>query len=152
MPKCKNCGREIPKSDKDICRYCGERNPFEGVEEETGDITQFIDIAQNDGSVNVKFKRKKKGIYCFLMALLGTFGAHLLYINKYLNWIILILFNTAFIVGGGFLFELLNLFEGNMIFLNWIISFGILFAIYIIIAIIVFFKGDIVDSNDQQVI
>ena len=54
MPKCKNCGRIIPKADKDLCRYCGSREPFDLVTSETKDITQFIDY---DPSLNNAFKR-----------------------------------------------------------------------------------------------
>ena len=79
MPKCKYCGRTIPKADKDLCRYCGAREPFDLLSSETTDVTQFIDF---DPNLVGNFKRKKIKTYSFLTMFLGIFATHLFYINK----------------------------------------------------------------------
>ena len=98
MPKCKFCGRTIPKSDKDLCRYCGGREPFDLVTNETKDITQFIDF---DPTLNGVFKRKSLKKYSFLTMFLGVFAAHLFYVKKTKAAVVLLISNLIFIGGAG---------------------------------------------------
>ena len=37
MPKCKECGETITKFDKEICPYCGCKDPIDKDREETHD-------------------------------------------------------------------------------------------------------------------
>lgn len=143
MPKCKFCGRTIPKSDKDLCRYCGGREPFDLVTNETKDITQFIDF---DPELSGIFKRKSLKKYSFLMIFLGIFAAHLFYVKKIKAAVILLISNLVFIGGAGALI-MLGHFSDNFYPLYWIISFGILFLVYLILGIIVLFKGEVVDHQ-----
>ena len=143
MPKCKNCGRIIPKADKDLCRYCGSREPFDLVTSETKDITQFIDY---DPSLNNAFKRKSLKKYSFLMFFLGIFAAHLFYVKKTKQAIILLISNLIFIGGAGALI-MLGHFSDNFYPLYWIISFGILFLTYLILGVVIMFKGEVVDHD-----
>lgn len=143
MPKCKNCGRIIPKADKDLCRYCGSREPFDLVTSETKDITQFIDY---DPSLNNAFKRKSLKKYSFLMLFLGIFAAHLFYVKKTKQAIILLISNLIFIGGAGALI-MLGHFSDNFYPLYWIISFGILFLTYLILGVVIMFKGEVVDHD-----
>lgn len=143
MPKCKNCGRIIPKADKDLCRYCGSREPFDLVTSETKDITQFIDY---DPSLNNAFKRKSLKKYSFLMLFLGIFAAHLFYVKKTKQAIVLLISNLIFIGGAGALI-MLGHFSDNFYPLYWIISFGILFLTYLILGVVIMFKGEVVDHD-----
>lgn len=148
MPKCRNCGRTIPKADKDICRYCGEREPFDLLSSETQDITQFIDY---DPSLSEKFKRKSLKKYSFLLMLLGIFAAHLFYIKKTKQAVVLLISNLVFIGGAGALLMLAG-FSNNFYPLYWIISFAILFVIYVIVGVVVLFKGEVVDHDGHPLV
>ena len=143
MPKCKYCGRVIPKADKDICRYCGSREPFDLVMSETKDITQFIDY---DPELSKTFKRKSLKKYSFLMLFLGIFAAHLFYVKKLKQAVILLISNLIFIGGVGALLMLAH-FSDNFYPLYWIISFGFLFITYLILGIVMMFKGEVVDHD-----
>lgn len=146
MPKCRNCGRDIPKSDKDLCRYCGCREPFDLVTSETKDITQFIDF---DPSLTGKFKRKKLKTYAILAIFFGTFAGHLFYLNKIKNALILLVSNLVFIGGVGALL-MLGHFSDNFYPLYWLISFGILFVVYLVLGIVIMYKGEVVDNEGHQ--
>lgn len=146
MPKCRNCGRNIPKADKDICRHCGERNPFNIHEAVTQDITKFIDY---DESLRVSFKRKSVKVYSFLLMFLGIFGAHFFYVNKKIQAVIAIVLNLVFIGGVGALF-LLTGFASSAVYVYWIISFAIAFIIYVVMGVYCLFKGEVVDADGQR--
>ena len=146
MPKCKYCGRTIPKADKDLCRYCGAREPFDLITAETKDITQFIDF---DPALAGKFQRKKLKTYSFLTMFLGIFAAHLFYIGKKKQAAILLVSNLVFIGGAGALLMLTH-FSDNFYPLYWIASFGIVFLVYLIMGIVVMFKGEVVDHEGHQ--
>lgn len=148
MPTCKNCGRTIPKSDKDICRYCGTREPFDLVTSETKDITQFIDF---DPTINKDFKRKSKKNYSFLLMFLGIFSAHFFYIKKNVQGIILLISNLVGIGGAGALLMLLN-FSADFLPLYWIISFAIFFLVYLIFGLVVLYKGEVVDQEGHPLV
>lgn len=148
MPKCRNCGNTIPVADKDICRYCGTKEPFDLYEQSTKDITQFIDF---DPELTNKFKRKSLKKYAFLLMFLGVFSAHFFYIKKVKNALILLFSNLVFIGGVGALLMLAN-FSNNFYPLYWIISFGILFIMYLIIGIIVMYKGEVVDRDGHPLV
>ena len=42
MAKCKYCGAEISRLDKDNCPFCGGRKPLEGVDDSTQDMTKSL--------------------------------------------------------------------------------------------------------------
>jgi hypothetical protein len=146
MPKCKYCGRNIPKSDKDLCRYCGSREPFDLITSETKDITQFIDF---DPNLSSNFNRKKVKKYSFLAMFLGIFAAHLFYVNKVKQAVILLISNLIFIGGAGALLMLAH-FSDNFYPLYWIISFAFLFVVYVILGVVILFKGEVVDRDGHQ--
>ena len=60
MPKCKECGETITKFDKEICPYCGCKDPIDKDREETCDITQAISTFSSPKDENVKVKEHKK--------------------------------------------------------------------------------------------
>lgn len=147
MPKCRNCNKEITKFDKDMCPFCGTTHPFDVDNYETKDITRMID---NEGFNEKKlFKRKSLLCYSLLCIFLGTFGAHLLYLKKYINAVVIFIFNTFFVVGAGFLLAQLKFFSEDQFYFYFIVSYLINFTLYIIMGIIIYFKGDVVDSNNN---
>ena len=80
MPKCRYCGAQISKFDKDICPMCGEKKPLDGVLDETVDFTHVLD-AVSDTKEEVNFKSR---IVAGILAILfGFLGAHNFYVGKY---------------------------------------------------------------------
>jgi len=63
--------------DKEICPYCGQRRPLEGVSMETLDVTKAFGNALAPDIELVRLKSKKKA--AVLCATLGMFGVHSLY-------------------------------------------------------------------------
>ena len=80
------------------------------------------------------------------MLFLGIFAAHLFYVKKTKQAIILLISNLIFIGGAGALI-MLGHFSDNFYPLYWIISFGILFLTYLILGVVIMFKGEVVDHD-----
>lgn len=133
MPKCKNCGEEITKFDKDICPYCGFKKPFDSNEYKTIDVTQTIEVIKDDDKYN--FKIKKRFIAFLLSFFLGVFGSDCYYLGfvkegLYKFLISAVIFSVislplffytelsyyAFVVGGGVIFILSMLLSFVYIF------------------------------------
>lgn len=77
MPKCKNCQREIAKTDYDICPYCGERNPLPD-QYETMDVTSCVTrLAEEDLP-----RTKKVSMLRVLSLSCGLFGIHWFYLCR----------------------------------------------------------------------
>lgn len=148
MPKCSKCSHDLTIFDKDLCPFCGQPQPFDENQKVEGDTTQFVDNVESIKEAKL-YKRKKLSTYCILMSTLGIFAAHLFYIKSTMKAIYLLFANLAFIGGSGYLLSLL-LFKTDLIFLNWIIAFGGLFFVYIILAIFTKFKGDVLDQSGQK--
>ena len=149
MLKCRRCGKSLTKFDKDICPYCGLVKPLDGQEDNTEDVTQFIE-STNLNKENLSYKPKKILVYSLLLMFLGIFAAHLFYIKSYFKSVFLLVFNLIFIGMGGYLLSLLDfsVFEGQIYF-YWVISFAVLFIIYFILGIVVFIRKQVVDNNNQ---
>jgi len=143
MPKCRFCGESITKFDKDICPFCGEKKPLEGVDNATIDITQFIETLPEEDK-HIKFKQHKKIVNILLCMFLGYFSADLFYIGfKKIGLIRLLINVTMHIAAFAGLY-----FIGN-IELIWSILypfFGV-FIVYFVNAIILFFTKDRKDAN-----
>ena len=149
MYKCKKCHQALTKFDKDICPYCGTVRPLEGQSDETQDVTQIIE-AENIKKDFIDYKPKKLLVYAFLLGFLGIFAAHLLYLKMYVKATFLFLSNIFFIGAGGYLLSLLNIEEfSSMYYLYWVIAAAVLFAIYLIVAITVFLKKNVLDKDGQ---
>ncbi len=79
MPRCKECGREITRFDRDICPYCGTLAPI-ASDYQTEDMTSFFSKVEGDVSSLKKAKHKKT--YVLFLFLLGPFGADYFYLGK----------------------------------------------------------------------
>lgn len=81
MPKCKECGETITKFDKEICPYCGCKDPIDKGREETCDITQAISTFSSPKDENVKVKEHKKVVMIILCLLFGFLGLDCFYLG-----------------------------------------------------------------------
>ena len=148
MPKCKNCGHDLTIFDKDICPFCGFSHPFDEEGNKTDDLTQIIDNIKDKDDIKL-YKRKKKNTYVLLLTFLGFFAAHLLYVKRYYQAMYLIVCNLLFVGGAGALLSLIGFLPSSLMYLYWIISFGIIFLVYVVLGILVKFKGSVTDSDGQ---
>ena len=80
MAKCKYCGAEISRLDKDICPFCGKTKPLDGVDSSTQDMTKAFETLKEMG---VEPRQKSKIIAAILAFILGVFGVHNYYLGKY---------------------------------------------------------------------
>jgi hypothetical protein len=80
MPKCKNCGENITKFDKEICPYCGCKHPLDEETAETCDVTQTIETMENTDP-DISYEVHKKNTSAVLGVFLGIFGADAFYLG-----------------------------------------------------------------------
>jgi len=88
MAKCRYCGSQISRLDKEICPFCGGRKPLEGTDTSTIDITKAFDPAtlEKEG-----LKRKSKGAAVILAVCFGWMGANFFYLGYWKKGLIQIL-------------------------------------------------------------
>jgi TM2 domain-containing membrane protein YozV len=78
MPKCRYCHKEISALlDKDVCPYCGIKNPIED-NYKTKDMTAFVDPVTGNYKL---YKSKSKRLTGLLCLTLGYFGVHNFYLR-----------------------------------------------------------------------
>ena len=97
--KCRHCGENISRLDKDICPFCGGLKPLEGASNETQDITKVLEEVKVEHEVS---KPKIRLVAFFLEFFLGILGADSFYIGKWKRALIFIGISIVFITGGGF--------------------------------------------------
>lgn len=148
MLKCKNCNKPLTKFDKDLCPYCGTRNPIDETSTETVDVTQFIDNVQ-EIKENKAYKRMSRKVYVILLMTLGIFSAHLFYLKRYSQAMVLLITNGSFIGGCGYVLSILNFLPKDLFFVYWMISLGMIFLIYFIMGLTVAKYGEPVDRAGQ---
>ncbi len=86
MPNCKNCNREITKSDYDLCPYCGQKNPIP-TNYETMDVTACVKQMEPTELPRTKSLKTMTILGIFL----GYFGIQWFYVKKSkAGWICLI--------------------------------------------------------------
>lgn len=143
MPKCKYCGENITKFDKEICPFCGGKKPLEGVDSYTADITQTINTMDK---TNVqKFKQHSKVVNALFCMFLGIFGADSYYIGFIKYGISRFLVNIIVIVA---LTCVLYFCPTGLEFIySLAIGFGIVFIVYFVIGFILLFTNGKKDSN-----
>ncbi|MDD7316632.1 MAG: TM2 domain-containing protein [Bacillales bacterium] len=140
MPKCKYCGAQISKFDKDICPMCGEKKPLDGVLDETVDFTHVLD-AVSDTKEEVNFKSR---IVAGILAILfGFLGAHNFYVGKYRLAVINLIESVVGIGGiGSILF-----FLTPLKIWGYLIPYFIILAINIWIGVTYFVRHDLKDGH-----
>lgn len=145
MPTCRNCHAQITRFDKDICPFCGTKDPLKGVTSETIEITSYISPVE-DEEVKDIIKMKKRWVASLLAMILGVFSAHYFYLG-YLKRGLVNLIASIVIVAlvGSLLFFLDNYFKSN--FLAYIIPLAGLYLINIIEGISIIFNKDMKDKR-----
>lgn len=96
MPKCKYCGAQISKFDKDICPLCGERKPLEGIMDETVDFTNVMDAVSGEEHEVTYKNRIVAGV---LAIIFGFLGIHNFYVCK-IKLALINLLESAVAIGG----------------------------------------------------
>lgn len=142
MPKCKYCGENITKFDKEICPFCGGKKPLEGVESYTVDITQTINTV--DKKIVENYKQHSKLVNSLLCMFLGIFGADSFYLGHFKLGISRFLVGLIYIIS---LFCILYFAVNLEILYSLLISIGSIFVVYFVIGIIGLFLNSRKDSN-----
>lgn len=142
MPKCKYCGENITKFDKEICPFCGGKKPLEGVESYTVDITQTINTVDKKTVEN--YKQHSKLINSLLCMFLGIFGADSFYLGHFKLGISRLLVGFIYIIS---LFCILYFAVNLEILYSLLISIGSIFIVYFILGVIGLFLNSRKDSN-----
>ena len=142
MPKCKYCGENITKFDKEICPFCGGKKPLEGVESYTVDITQTINTVDKKTVEN--YKQHSKLVNSLLCMFLGIFGADSFYLGHFKLGIGRLLVGLIYIIS---LFCILYFAVNLEILYSLLISIGSIFVVYFILGIIGLFLNSRKDSN-----
>lgn len=142
MPKCKYCGENITKFDKEICPFCGGKKPLEGVESYTVDITQTINTVDKKTVEN--YKQHSKLINSLLCMFLGIFGADSFYLGHFKLGISRLLVGFIYIIS---LFCILYFAVNLEILYCLLISIGSIFIVYFILGVIGLFLNSRKDSN-----
>lgn len=142
MPKCKYCGENITKFDKEICPFCGGKKPLEGVESYTVDITQTINTVDKKTVEN--YKQHSKLVNSLLCMFLGIFGADSFYLGHFKLGISRLLVGLTYIIS---LFCILYFAVNLEILYSLLISIGSIFIVYFILGIIGLFLNSRKDSN-----
>ena len=142
MPKCKYCGENITKFDKEICPFCGGKKPLEGVESYTVDITQTINTVDKKTVEN--YKQHSKLVNSLLCMFLGIFGADSFCLGHFKLGISRLLVGLIYIIS---LFIILYYSVNLEILYSLLISIGSIFVVYFILGIIGLFLNSRKDSN-----
>lgn len=134
MFTCKNCHEKLTKFDKDICPYCGTKNPILD-DEDSSDTTKTIDIIkENDKSL----MKHNNLVFNLLLMFLGMFSIDLFYIKKIKNALIRLLVNVLFFV---ILFLIIYLINNELLILSLVLPFSVLFVFYFILGLISLISG-----------
>ncbi|MCR4561642.1 MAG: hypothetical protein K5694_00330 [Bacilli bacterium] len=96
MPICRYCHKEIPKEDKDVCRYCGGINPIES-DYKTQDITGIINKIEGEDLPVAKSRR----LTVILTIVGGWLGLGFFYLGYKKQGLIAILATIIIVAGGG---------------------------------------------------
>ncbi len=95
MPICNNCHSRIDRFNKDRCPICGQLNPFEGVTNETVEITTNIDV----DSVKLDYHPRKRSKLLLYFITLGFTGFPFFYLYQKVAGIIYALISVSLIAG-----------------------------------------------------
>lgn len=145
MPKCKYCGMSITKFDKEICPYCGGKNPIDANASETMDITESIKTVTPTDEVRIKFKPKKRMINALLCMFLGFLGVDELYLGFKNRFLIRLIIDAILYIGLVLVFYFTSN-NANPMYI-FLLPFLIVFVIWFVIGIIFFFVKNKKDAN-----
>ena len=146
MPNCRNCGARLTKFDSDMCPVCGIKNPLQGIDSETVEVTSQIDLSGMQEGQKVVRRRRTMTLLFFL---LGFTGAQFFYIKKAIKGLIWCAANLAVIIG---LFCIFYFAVQIHIALAIIIPFVIAYAVNAIVGAIYNFLPDLKDGEGEFIV
>ena len=144
MPKCRNCGARLSKLDKDICPVCGFKNPLEGVNSETIEITSQLTI---DSEEFETYKPCTKAAALAFFMTLGFTGAPLFYLNYFHLAIIWAFVNIGILIGG--VGSLLAFLSPVGILWGYLIMLLACYVLNILAGVVVYFKPNMKDGRGE---
>lgn len=138
---CKNCHEKLTKFDKDLCPYCGTKNPL--IDDgNSSDTTKTIDVVKSE---DINFHEKSNLTFNLLLMFLGTFGIDQFYIGNIKTALIRLSINIVFYF---VIFILIFVINKNLVLLASLLPLGILLIFYLVLGIISLLNGRRVkDSN-----
>lgn len=145
MPYCRNCGARITKFEKDICPVCGTRNPLDGANSDTVEITSQLDLGQKANRKIYKAHFRLNTFIWFIF--LGWTGAGFFYLNFKKRGIIWLLCNL--VVLGGLIALFALAITGAKNWLSYAAPVSIMYLVNIGIGIYYLCKKDIKDGNGE---
>lgn len=138
MAKCKYCGQDISRLEKEICPHCGGKNPLDVGDMTTQDITQVLGDVIDPKLV----QQHSKIVTAVLAILLGFMGMHNFYLNKFKTGLIT-LGISVFLIGG----------IGTILFVGahlgvwaYLIPYFAIEALMIVVGISYIFRHDVTDG------
>ena len=141
MAKCKYCGQNISRLDKEICPFCGGKNPLDGTDTTTQDVTkvlgQYVDAK--------KIKHHSRILSAILAFFLGFLGIHSFYLGKKKAGLITLAISASLIgIVGTILFFLtpLGVFA-------YLIPYFVIEIMMIIVAVSYLVRHDVTDANGE---
>ena len=145
MHKCKYCGAQLSKLDKEICPFCGGKKPLEGVEDRTEDITKALDSLSELEQKELG-EPKSRVVTIVLAILFGIFGVHSFYLGYKRNGLVALLISAVVIGGGGSIL----FFTGAMPnALAYLVPYFVLEALMIGFTLFYLFRADIRDARGE---
>lgn len=143
MPKCRFCHENITKFDKEICPFCGGKDPLNGPQESTNNITQTVLIMEENQLKGYKQKSLKTN--AFLCMFLGFFSADAFYRGYFINAAIRLMINLSVFIA---IFSLLFFLPtGIPLVFAILIAFILPFLFYLILGITLLNKKGIRDKK-----
>ena len=143
MARCKYCGAEISRLDKDNCPFCGGRKPLEGEDDSTQDMTKSLrDLHIEETNLP---KHKSKIVAAILAFVLGIFGAHNYYLGKYKIGLITLGISVASIAGIGSILYFAVLHN----VLGYLIPYFVMEALMIGVGVSLLVRHDVSDANGE---
>lgn len=144
MHKCKYCGAQLSKLDKDVCPFCGGKKPLEGAENVTEDFTKSLDSLREEDRNNLE--PKSKLIFIILTVFLGVFGIHAFYLGYKRNGIIAFLITATLVAGCGSILFFTGSVPNALAFL---IPYFVLEGLAILNALILISRSDLKDARGE---
>ena len=144
MPKCRNCGARLSKLDKDICPVCGFKNPLEGVNSETIEITSQLTI---DSEEFETYKPCTKATALAFFMTLGFTGAPFFYLNYFHFAIIWAFINIGVLIGG--VGSLLAFLSPVGILWGYLIMLLACYVLNILAGVVVYLRPNMKDGRGE---
>lgn len=145
MHKCKYCGAQLSKLDKDICPFCGGLKPLEGLNDETEDITKSLESLSFEEKESLG-EPKSKLIAFFLTLFLGIFGIHSFYLGFKRVGLITLGITVTFIAGFG---SILFFSEAIHNALAFFIPYFVLEGFMIVVSLMYLLRSDVKDARGE---